>query len=305
VKKVKIAILGSGNIATDLLIKTLRSPYLECGVFIGRNKESSGIAKAQSLGVPTSVRSIAHIINNPDCCEIVFDATSAKDHLIHAPILEDLGKVAIDLTPAKVGHLCVPAVNLDETLKYRNISMITCGGQASIPIAHAIGKVHGQVDYIEVISSVASLSAGPATRINLDEYLHTTEKGITLFSGAKKSKVILNLNPAQPCINMQTTILAKVKDPDIAGLKFEIERMVAAIQKYVPGYSLILGPTLENGRLVVMVRVIGLGDYLPAYAGNLDIINCAAIAVAERVATQNIRFPLKERREQYAAYINQ
>lgn len=301
--KVKLAILGSGNIGTDLLVKTLRSPLLECGAFIGRNINSPGMAKAQSLGVPVSVNSISHIIENPDCCDIVFDATSAKDHMNHAPILEELGKVVIDLTPAKIGELCVPAVNLQSCLNFRNVNMITCGGQASIPIAHAIGQVHDDVDYIEVISSIASRSAGPATRINLDEYIHTTEKGILLFSGAKRSKAVLNLNPAQPCINMQTTIFAKVKEPDLARLKVEVENMVAAIRQYVPGYQLILGPTLENDRIVVMVRVVGLGDYLPAYAGNLDIINCAAIAVAERFASQWNEISARERPE-HAAYIN-
>ncbi len=285
-KKLKVAILGSGNIGTDLLIKAMRSPLLECTAFVGRNFGSAGMIKAQSLGVPLSAESIHFFEKNPDSCDLVFDATSAKDHALHAPILEKLGKIVVDLTPAKLGALCVPAVNMDECLDYRNVNMITCGGQASIPVAYALGKSQPPIDYIEVISSIASRSAGPATRINLDEYIHTTEMGIKKFSNASRTKAILNLNPAQPCINMQTTIFAKVDKPDLDRLKPELDQIVAKIKAYVPGYEVIVGPTIENGRIVVMVRVRGLGDYLPAYAGNLDIINCAAIAMAERFARQ-------------------
>ena len=162
--------------------------------------------------------------------------------------------------------------------------MITCGGQASIPIAYLIGKTHQDIEYIEVISSIASKSAGPATRLNLDEYVETTELGVKLFSGAKKTKAILNLNPAEPCIDMQTTIFAKVENPNIEALKIEVDKMIASIKKYVPGYQLLVPPIYENGKIVVMIKVQGLGDYLPKYAGNLDIINCAAIAVAEEYA---------------------
>lgn len=283
-KKIKVAIIGSGNIGTDLLIKALRSPYLECTVFIGRNLASPGMVKAQSLGVKVSAESIGYIQKNPDCCDLVFDATSSKDHLYHAPILEALGKTVIDLTPAKVGSMCIPSVNIDEVKVGKNVNMVTCGGQASIPIAYAIGQTQKDVDYIEVISSIASRSAGPATRINLDEYIHTTEQGVKKFSGAQRTKAILNLNPAQPCINMQTSVFAKVPNPDLEKLKPTLDHIIKSVQKYVPGYELIVGPTIENGRIVVMVRAKGLGDYLPSYAGNLDIINCAAIAAAEQLA---------------------
>ncbi|MDO8954828.1 MAG: acetaldehyde dehydrogenase (acetylating) [Gammaproteobacteria bacterium] len=282
--KLKVAILGSGNIGTDLLIKSLRSPHLDCQVLIGRSHSSNGLQKAASLGVATSTESIDYIIKNPQCCDIVFDATSAKDHFIHAPILKDLGKFVIDLTPACVGEICVPAVNLEECLTKPNVNMITCGGQASIPIAYAIGQVNQEVEYIEVVSSIASRGAGPATRLNLDEYINTTEFGLKRFSGALKTKTILNLNPALPCINMQTTIFAKVKHPNLPELQKKVAEMVERIKRYVPGYEIILNPMLENGRIVVMLRVKGLGDYLPEYAGNLDIINCAAIAVAESYA---------------------
>lgn len=287
-QKVKVAILGSGNIGTDLLVKVLRSPYLECGAFIGRSLSSAGMAKAQNLGVKVSTESIQYIEKNPNCCDLVFDATSARDHQIHAPILEKLGKMVVDLTPARIGEMCVPAVNMDKCVDLNNVNMVTCGGQASIPMAYALGQTQSQIDYIEVISSIASRSAGPATRNNLDEYIHTTEEGIKKFSGCQRSKAILNLNPAQPCINMQTTIFAKVDQPDLEALKPVVHQMVQTIQKYVPGYELLVGPTIENGRIAIMVRVKGLGDYLPAYAGNLDIINCAAIAIAEEYAVKKM-----------------
>lgn len=285
-KKFKVAILGSGNIGTDLLVKVLRSPLLECGAFIGRNLSSPGMVKAQSFGVPISAESIQYIEKNPECCDLVFDATSANDHQFHAPILAKLGKLAVDLTPARVGEMAVPAVNMSACTHLKNVNMVTCGGQASIPIAYALGQTQGPIDYIEVVSSIASRSAGPATRKNLDEYIQTTEEGIKKFSGCSRSKAILNLNPAQPCINMQTTVFAKTENPNIEKLKPELERIVKTVQKYVPGYEIIVAPTLENGRIATMVRVKGLGDYLPAYAGNLDIINCAAIAMAEEYAKQ-------------------
>lgn len=277
----KVAILGSGNIGTDLLIKVMRSPHLECGVFIGRNFSSQGIQKAQSLGVPVSAEGIEYIKKNPTCCDIVFDCTSAVSHFEHAPVLADLKKFVVDLTPAKVGTMCIPAVNMTEALKSMNVNMITCGGQASIPVAYAIGQTQTDIEYIEVVSAIASKSAGPATRINLDEYIHTTEEGIKTFSGALRSKAILNLNPAIPCINMQTTIMAKVKQPNIEKLKPVLEQVVNRVKTYVPGYELIVGPVVEDGRIFITLRVKGLGDYLPAYAGNLDIINCAALAIAE------------------------
>lgn len=282
--KLKIAILGSGNIGTDLLIKVLRSANLECGAFIGRNLSSPGMVKASSLGVTVSAEGIDYIEKNPGCCDLVFDATSAKSHLEHAPVLKKINKRVVDLTPSKIGLMSVPSVNLEDSLVESNVNMVTCGGQASIPVAYAIGQTQSEVDYIEVVSSIASRSAGPATRQNLDEYIKTTEDGLKEFSGAARTKAILNLNPAEPCVDMQATIFAKVKSPDIAKLTEMLTSLVARIREYVPGYEIILGPIVENDRIVVMVRVRGLGDYLPAYAGNLDIINCAAIAMAEEYA---------------------
>lgn len=282
--KLKVAILGTGNIGTDLLVKVLRSPMLECGAFVGRNLSSPGMSKAVKLGVTVSNEGISYIEKNPSCCDLVFDATSAIDHRQHAVVLERLGKRVVDMTPAQVGDLCCPAVNMAECLDSRNVNMITCGGQASVPIAYALGRTHADIDYIEVVSSIASRSAGPATRRNLDEYIHTTEKALQRFSGCRRAKAILNLNPAQPCVNMQTTLLAKVARPDIDGFAAVLKDALAVVRSYVPGYEVLVGPILENDRVIVMARVKGLGDYLPAYAGNLDIINCAALAIAESYA---------------------
>lgn len=285
-KKLGVAILGTGNIGTDLLVKVLRSPVLECRLFVGRNLSSPGMTKASLLNVPVSARGIAGIADLNNELALVFDATSALDHVKHAPQLAGMGVVAVDLTPAKVGRMCVPAVNLADCLGEPNINMITCGGQAAIPLAHAIKTANPGVEYIEAVSSIASRSAGPATRINLDEYLQTTEQGLQLFGGCARTKAILNLNPAQPCVHMQTTVMAKIAKPDLGRTRAAVEEMVARIKAYIPGYQLVLEPMLEGGRLVAMVRVDGLGDYLPRYAGNLDIINCAAIAFAEAYARQ-------------------
>lgn len=293
-KKLRVAILGSGNIGTDLLIKVQRSEHLECVYFIGRNRSSPGIQKAISLGIKTSDESIRAIEKNPDEIDLVFDATSAKAAVEHWNILSKLGKIVVDLTPAKLGVLCVPAVNMAESLNSFNVNMVTCGGQASIPIAHVIGKTQKNVKYIEVVSSISSKSAGPATRLNLDEYIDTTEKGISKFSGVKKTKAILNLNPAVPCIDMQTTIYAQVDDPDMVQLSEEVDLMVRNIQRYVPGYSLLNRPIYESGRIVVMVKATGLGDYLPKYAGNLDIINSAALAIAEQFSKMKTKKVVKK-----------
>ncbi len=281
-KKIRVAIIGSGNIGTDLLIKVQRSEYLTCVLFVGRNLSSPGMAKAINLGIKVSDESIDGIVKNADNIDLVFDATSAKDAKYHWEVIEKLGKIVIDMTPAKLGALCIPAVNLEDIINEKNINMITCGGQASIPMAYAIGKSQKNIQYIEVVSSIASRSAGPATRLNLDEYVDTTEQGIKIFTQVPNAKAILNLNPAEPCIDMQTTIFALVENPDMEKLELEINQILVKIQSYVPGYSLLVPPMYENGRIVIMVKAQGLGDYLPKYAGNLDIINCAAIAVAEK-----------------------
>jgi acetaldehyde dehydrogenase len=285
-KKLKVAILGTGNIGTDLLIKVMKSPYLECSVFIGRNRKSGGMMKAQSLGVNISDRGIGEIINNPDCCNLVFDATSASSHIVHWEVLKSLGKIVIDMTPSNIGQMFVPAINDLEFLdqEHVNINMISCGGQVSIPMACAIKETHADIKYIEVVSSIASLSAGSGTRANIDEYIFTTQKALALFSGCGNTKAILNLNPATPCIHMQTTIFAEVENPDIENLTKVANRIVTKIQEYVPGYKLVVNPAYENNRIIITVKVSGRGDFLPEYAGNLDVINCAAVAAAEEIA---------------------
>lgn len=285
--KLKLAIIGSGNIGTDLLIKVMRSAHLTCSLFAGRNFNSAGMKRANALGVPISDRGIEAIVADPAICDMVIDCTSAQAHVEHWAILERLGKSVIDMTPAKLGQFCIPAINAADCIQgrgARNINMITCGGQSSIPIAYALAQVHPDIEYIEVASSIASRSAGPATRYNLDEYIETTQDALRSFSGARRGKAILILNPANPPIDMQTTIYAKIERPDMPALQASVEAMVGKLKQYVPGYQLVVAPTFEGGKVITTIKVLGAGDYLPQYAGNLDIINCAAIAMAELIA---------------------
>lgn len=288
VGKLKVGILGTGNIGTDLLVKIGRSQLLECEVFVGRNLGSVGMKKAVELGVKISDQSIDAFTNGQYKVDLVFDATSAAQHKKHAVIFEKLGIKAIDMTPSQVGDICVPAINALDCAESKNLNMITCGGQAALPIAYALAKANPAVEYIEVVSAIASRSAGPGTRANLDEYINNTEAALSRFTGCKNVKAILNLNPANPCIDMQTSIFAKTATCDIEATRSAIREMVERIQQYVPGYRIAVDPVYDFGRIMVMVRVSGLGDYLPSYAGNLDIINCAAIAMAEEFARKAI-----------------
>ncbi|MEK7633222.1 MAG: acetaldehyde dehydrogenase (acetylating) [Patescibacteria group bacterium] len=288
-KKIKVGIIGTGNIGSDLLTKILRSPVLECGIFTGHNPESKGIARAKKLGVKTSFESIRAIEKSPGLCEIVFDATSAEAHQYNAPILKRLKKFVIDMTPSRIGKMCIPIINLNKSLKEFNINMVSCGGQATIPIAQAIMKINPDTEYIEIVSSISSKSAGIGTRNNIDEYTQTTSEALMYFSGVKKAKAIVNLNPADPPILMHNTIYAKMKNPKIELITEEIKKVVKKIQQYVPGYKLVLEPIFDDGKLTTMIEVVGRGDYLPIYAGNLDIINCAAIAVAEEYARRKLK----------------
>lgn len=285
-QKTRVAILGTGNIGTDLLIKVMRSRTLECALFVGRNLRSDGMQKASQLGAPISDRGLDALVQQAEGIDIVFDATSAAAHMDHWPVLQKLAKTVIDMTPAKIGELCVPAINTEQIIESgaQNINMITCGGQASVPIANAIAAVQDEIEYIEVASSIASRSAGPATRANLDEYIETTEQALIKFSRARQAKAILILNPARPPIDMQTTIYAKITNPNLPAIRASVEAMMKRITQYVPGYQLIVPPTIEGGKVMTTVKVFGNGDYLPRYAGNLDIINCAAIGIAERIA---------------------
>ncbi len=280
----RVAIIGTGNIGTDLLLKVERSELLDCELFAGRSSGSAGIRRAQAMGVETSDRSIDALLEEPERYDLVFDATSAVDARRHYELLKPHGIPVIDLTPAKLGKMCVPALNLADCVGEPNLCMVTCGGQAAVPLAHCVMETHPHVEYVEIVSTSASASVGPATRINIDEYLATTEAALTHFSGVGRCKSILLVNPSKPPIMMQNTVFAKTDETDLPALTTAVEQMVERIQRYVPGYRLVVSPLHENGRIAMTVQVAGAGDYLPAYAGNLDIITCAAVAAAEENA---------------------
>lgn len=282
-RKIKVGIIGTGNIGSDLLAKVVRSDVLECGIFAGHNRASKGLLRAREMGVPTTYESIRYIEENPDCCEIVFDATSARVHQYNAPILKRLGKYTIDLTPAHVGGFCVPQVNLEEAMKWDNVNCITCGGQATIPIAKALNDT-AMVKYLEIVATIASKSAGPGTRENIDEFTQTTKEALVEIGGIKNAKAIIVLNPAEPPITMRNTVYALIEKPDMDAIRAAVSMAANEIKKYVPGYRIILQPVYENGRVTTSVEVTGSGDFLPEYAGNLDIITCAALEIAESKA---------------------
>lgn len=284
--KLRIAILGTGNIGTDLLIKIMRSDHLTCTVFAGRTIDSIGMSRAKSMGINITDKGIDYLYENSNLYDVVVDCTSAQAHIGHWQKLEELGKTVVDMTPAKLGELCVPALATGDWVNngVHNVNMVTCGGQTTVPIAYALSQVHKDIEYIEVASNIASLSAGPATRQNLDEYVQTTEEALISFSGAKKSKAILVLNPASPPIDMVTTIYAKIKNPDEDRIRESVNNMIDTIRQYVPGYQLLVPPIVKGDTVTVSVKVLGAGDHLPQYAGNLDIINCAAIKVLELIA---------------------
>ena len=286
-KKLRVGIIGTGNIGSDLLMKVLRSDVLECGIFAGHSPDSKGIARAKTLGVPVTYDSIRYIEAHPDCCRIVFDATSAKVHAQNAPILKRLGKYAIDLTPAHIGPFCVPQVNLDAAMEQENVNCVTCGGQATVPLARAISSV-ADVRYLEVVATIASKSAGIGTRNNIDEFTQTTKEALLELGGVQKAKAIIILNPAEPPVTMHNTVYALIDNPDMAAITKAVKETEQALQKYVPGYKVVLGPVYENGRVTTSIEVTGSGDFLPAYAGNLDIITCAALEIAENYARRKL-----------------
>lgn len=279
----KVAVLGTGNIGTDLLIKLNNLGY-ENIAFVGRRDSSDGIRIAKSLGLKTSTEGVNYFFKNSDY-DIVFDCTNAFDAVNHYKILKDLHIKVIDLTPAKLGEICVPCINGKDISNIDNVNMITCGGQASLPLIDAVVKSNENISYIEVVSQIASKSAGMSTRINIDNYIKTTEFAIRKFTNVNSCKVILNVNPAEPCVFMQTTIFVKFNNVD----KINYEQMMSNIysrlqevKQYVPYYELVIPPMMnENDILMISVKVEGSGDYLPSYAGNLDIINCAAIKTME------------------------
>jgi acetaldehyde dehydrogenase len=289
---VKVGIIGTGNIGTDLLHKLLRRPHLEVAVFAGVDPQSSGIARARELGVPTSTDGIDAVLADEEI-RVVFDATSAYAHREHAPRLEAAGKRTVDLTPAAVGPLVVPVVNLDEHLDASNVNLITCGGQATIPMVRALHDA-APLRYAEMVSTIASASAGPGTRQNIDEFTATTARALERVGGAKTGKAIIILNPAEPPILMTNTVMAVPEDPavDREAVRTSVDRMVESVRRYVPGYRLKAPVVFDEqdtawGRqtvMIVLLQVEGGGDFLPPYSGNLDIMTAAAAQVGERIA---------------------
>lgn len=308
--KINVAIIGSGNIGTDLMIKILRtSSVLNMAVMVGIDPESDGLARAQRLGVATCANGIDGLVNMPQFSDIqiVFDATSAYSHQIHHQVLSQYGKQIIDLTPAAIGPYVVPVVNLDAHLHSNNVNMVTCGGQATIPIVAAVSQVE-KVHYAEIIASVSSRSAGPGTRANIDEFTQTTARAIEQVGGAAKGKAIIILNPAEPPMMMRDTVFVLSSASDVVGeteqrIRESVAAMVDKVRQYVPGYRLKQQVQFERYsadnplkipgygefyglKSSIFLEVEGAAHYLPAYAGNLDIMTSAALGTAEQIARQ-------------------
>lgn len=301
--KVKVAILGSGNIGSDLMFKILREPgSMELVLLTGIEPQSEGLARARAMGINASHEGIAPILDDPEI-QIVFDATSAYAHVRHAKMLREAGRIAIDLTPAARGPYVIPPVNLGAHMNEINVNLITCGGQATIPLVYAVSRVT-PVPYAEMISTIASLSAGPGTRQNIDEFTFTTARGLEVIGGAKQGKAIIILNPADPPILMRNTIyvLLDTDEVDRKAVVDSVERMVDAVRAYVPGYRLKNEPLFEvretpdGARMLVamLLEVTGAGDFLPAYAGNLDIMTASARQVGEAFAQHILREDVKQ-----------
>jgi acetaldehyde dehydrogenase len=281
--KISVAILGSGNIGTDLMYKVRRSAMLELQMVAGIEPASEGLALARKLGYETCVDGIEGILRNGKI-KLVFDATSARSHLVHAPRLKAAGMIAIDLTPAAVGPGVIPVVNLLEHSMEPNVNLVSCGAQATVPIVAAINTI-SPVQYAETVSTLASRSAGPGTRHNIDEFTRTTARGVRDIGGAKTSKSIIVLNPAEPPIIMRNTVYTVVDLPvDEESIRDAVMAMAEKIKSYVPGYRITVEPFLDGDHFTTCIEVTGAGDYLPQYSGNLDIITAAAVHVAERYA---------------------
>jgi len=290
--KATAAIVGSGNIGTDLLVKLLRSEVIEVHSMVGVDPESDGLARARSLGVETSAKGVDWLLASGTLPDLVFEATSAKAHLANAPRYAEAGITAIDLTPAAAGPFVCPPVNLSTLREAPNLNMITCGGQATIPIVHAVSSVV-PVAYAEIVASIASRSAGPGTRANIDEFTETTSKAIEQVGGAQRGKAIIILNPVTPPMIMRDTVFCAIPDgADTGAITASIEKMAEQVRQYVPGYTLRAEPQYDsprdtwNGmaRVAVFLEVRGNGDYLPPWAGNLDIMTAAATRTGEQLA---------------------
>jgi acetaldehyde/propanal dehydrogenase len=289
-KKIKCALIGPGNIGTDLLAKLQRSPVLEAVWMVGIDPNSDGLKRARELGIKTTSDGVDGLLPHvkADGVQIAFDATSAYVHAENSRKLNALGVMMIDLTPAAIGPYCVPPVNLKEHIGRRemNVNMVTCGGQATIPMVAAVSRVQ-PVSYGEIVATVASRSAGPGTRKNIDEFTRTTAGAIERVGGAKKGKAIIIINPAEPPLIMRDTVHCLTETaPDRERITASIHQMIAEVQRYVPGYKLVNGPVFDGNRVSIFMEVEGLGDYLPKYAGNLDIMTAAAARTAEVFAEE-------------------
>jgi len=282
--KVKDAIIGTGNIGTDLMYKLQDSDVIELTAMIGIDPDSDGLKRAKEHGYQAFSNGIEAIQENPELADLVFDATSAKAHAHHAEVLKELDKMVIDLTPAAVGPFFSPAVGKTDTNRgYDNVNMITCGGQATVPVVHAVNQV-ADVSYAEIVATISSLSAGPGTRANIDEFTITTSRGIEETGGADQGKALIILNPADPPIMMSDTIYCEVKHMDEGKVYDAIKDMEKTVQEYVPGYHLKQEPMFDGNLVTIFVEVKGAGDYFPTYAGNLDIMTAAAKKVGEDFA---------------------
>ena len=291
-KKIKCALIGPGNIGTDLLAKLQRSPVLEPVWMVGIDPNSDGLKRAREMGIKTTAEGVDGLVPYmvADGVQIVFDATSAYVHAENSRKVNALGALMIDLTPAAIGPFCVPPVNLIEHVGKgeMNVNMVTCGGQATIPMVAAVSRVQ-PVAYGEIVATVSSKSAGPGTRKNIDEFTRTTASAVEKVGGAKQGKAIIILNPAEPPLIMRDTVHCLTEtEPDQAKITESIHAMIKEVQKYVPGYKLVNGPVFDGKRVSVYLEVEGLGDYLPKYAGNLDIMTAAAARTAEMFAEEII-----------------
>ena len=289
-KKIRCALIGPGNIGTDLLAKLMRSPLLEPVWMVGVDPASDGLKKARDLGLKTTSDGVDALLPHvaEDGIQIAFDATSAYVHKAHSDKLNALGVMMIDLTPAAIGPYCVPPVNLKQHTDKRemNVNMVTCGGQATIPMVYAVSRVQ-PVGYAEIVATVSSRSAGPGTRKNIDEFTRTTSGAVAKVGGAREGKAIIIINPADPPLIMRDTVHCLTDgEPDQARIRESIEQMVAEVRKYVPGYRVVNGPVFDGRRVSIYLEVEGLGDYLPKYAGNLDIMTAAAARTAEMFAEE-------------------
>ena len=289
-KKVKAAIIGPGNIGTDLLTKAMRSDLIEPVWMVGVVPDSPGLARAKEMGLKTTAEGVDGLVPHmkEDGVQVVFDATSAYVHAENSRKVIEQGAVMIDLTPAAIGPFCVPPVNLAEAVASHtmNVNMVTCGGQATIPMVAAVSRVQ-PVEYAEIVATVSSKSAGPGTRKNIDEFTRTTARGIEKVGGAKRGKAIIIINPAEPPLIMRDTVHCLTEGaPDEAAIRESVAAMLAEVQKYVPGYTLKNGPVFDGNRVSIYLEVEGLGDFLPKYAGNLDIMTAAGLRTAEMYAEE-------------------